>query len=102
MSQTEHIQLPKRVLGGSDAAEFSRKVQDSAAAGVTKLILDLSAVEVMNSSGLGMLVAAHSTMKRHGGTLSFLHTPEVVMKLLRMTHLETVFHFEQTNEGSQS
>ena len=104
MSQTESnnvIRLSARVLGGSDAVNFAERIRTLLADGVQKVVVDLSAVEIMNSSGLGMLVAGHSTMKRAGGTLAFYHVPDSVQNLLRMTHLDSVFLIEDDNNSQQ-
>ncbi len=104
MSQDQNtyiITLPAKVLGGSDAVNFSEHIRELVSKGTSKVTVDLSAVELMNSSGLGMLVAGHSTMKRAGGTLAFTHVPENVKGLLRMTHLDSVFLIEDDNNSQQ-
>ncbi len=93
------IHLPAKVLGGADAVTFSEHLRSLVAEGHTSVVVDLAAVEVMNSSGLGMLVAGHSTLRRAGGSLSFRNIPETVQTLLRMTHLDTVF---QLSNGTRS
>ncbi|MBL7997909.1 MAG: STAS domain-containing protein [Candidatus Kapabacteria bacterium] len=90
-ADTVSVALAENVLGGADAAEFSKHIQSLAEQGVRRVLVDMSAVRVMNSSGLGMLVAAHSTLRKFGGAVDFAAVPEKVTSLLAMTHLNTVF-----------
>ena len=96
------ISLPTNVLGGVEAVEFSNKVRTAAESGVKKLVVDMSNVEVMNSSGLGMLVAALSTMRKFGGAITFVSVPDKVMTLLKMTHLDSVFDISSSTNASDS
>lgn len=59
-------------------------------AGHTALVLDLSAVEFMDSSGLGALV---SCLKRLGarGTLSVVGAKGAVARLFQLTRMDKVF-----------
>ncbi|MFN8368372.1 MAG: STAS domain-containing protein [Candidatus Kapaibacterium sp.] len=92
------IQLGTNVLGGADAVEFSTLVRELGEKGVTTLVIDMSNVQIMNSSGLGMLVASLSTMRKFGGTVKFAAVPEKVQTLLTMTHLNSVFQMYPTTQ----
>ena len=85
------ITLDRIVLGGSDALIFSQKLNDLPAMNIRHVIVDLGSVGVINSSGLGMLVAALTTARKLGISLVLSTVPEKVMKLLEMTHLNKVF-----------
>lgn len=86
------IQLPEKVLGGGEAVEFSTLAQkylnDEQ---YSKIVVDLSAVNVMNSSGLGMLVAAYTTATKQKKSVEFVNIPDKIMSLLKMTHLDKIF-----------
>ncbi|MFN8358915.1 MAG: STAS domain-containing protein [Candidatus Kapaibacterium sp.] len=86
------IALGKQVIGGADALDFSMELRKLAEQNVPNVIVDMSAVELINSSGLGMLVSGHSTMKKSGGSLKLAAVPDKVRQLLEMTHLDTVLH----------
>lgn len=55
------------------------------------LVLDLSGVEFMDSSGLGVLVGAHKESIAHGGALIVVGPQPRVRKILKITKLEKVF-----------
>ncbi len=84
------IELFPSALGGLDAINFTDTI-NSYSAQIKLLIIDLSKVEVMNSSGLGMLVNALSNLKKQNINLYLTNVPQKVMKLLQITHLDKVF-----------
>ena len=85
------IQLKEQVLGGNDAMYFSSKLEEIATKGVNFVIADLSAVSLMNSSGLGMMVAGLSTLRKYKINFVLASVPDKVNSLLEMTHLNKVF-----------
>lgn len=85
------IELNGDVLGGPDANELHSKLRDLLAQDKKNIVLDLSKVEYMNSSGLGMLTSALSTVKNAGGTMVLAHPAERIKSLLAITKLNVVF-----------
>jgi anti-anti-sigma factor len=59
--------------------------------GVRQLVIDLSDVKVIDSSGIGMLVAAHNSLSRQGGKLSVIHASEELLDLLKAFRLDRHF-----------
>lgn len=59
--------------------------------GATQLVLDLSGVEFMDSSGLGVLVGVHKRLARIGGRLRVVGVSAPVARLLAVTGLTRVF-----------
>ncbi|MEZ5420403.1 MAG: STAS domain-containing protein [Vicinamibacterales bacterium] len=57
----------------------------------TRLILDLSHVRYMDSSGLGEMVQALTATRKQGGTLVLLSVTRRLQDLLALTRLSTVF-----------
>ncbi len=51
----------------------------------THLILDMSEVDFMDSSGLGFIMGRYALMQEIGGSLSLRNPSAVVMKMLTMT-----------------
>ncbi len=93
-SNIEHyatITLKKQVLGGNDALEFTSSLQDAKNMDLQIVAADLSNVDLINSSGLGMLVSGMSLMRKIDVQLVLIHVPDKVMKLLNVTHLDKVF-----------
>ena len=59
--------------------------------GRTNILLDLSGVTTIDSSGIGELVGSYTTVTNRGGKLKLLHLPAKLNELLHVTQLITVF-----------
>ena len=69
-------------------------------AGRIHLVLDLKDVVILDSTGIGVLVAKYLTVKRRGGTIKLLHLTDRTQRLLQITKLATVFEiFEGRARG---
>lgn len=87
------IVLNKSLLGGSEALDFQKVLNEVLASDMpSEIILDLSQVEQINSSGLGMLVAANSNIQKNKSKLTLTNLPKKVKELVRMTHLDKVLN----------
>jgi anti-sigma B factor antagonist len=89
--QVATINLKEQVLGGNDALIFTSKLEELCSKKVKFVIADLSGVELMNSSGLGMMVSGLSTLRKHEINFILASVPVRVNNLLEMTHLNNVF-----------
>ncbi len=58
--------------------------------GAGDLVLDLSAVDGIDSSGIGVLVGAHRRAGRAGRRLVVAASPPPVLRMLRLTRLDRV------------
>ncbi len=68
------------------------KVKELAAAGSKRILLNLGEVNYIDSSGIGELVSAFTTISNQGGALKLLNLTKRVKDLLQITKLYTVFH----------
>jgi anti-sigma B factor antagonist len=59
--------------------------------GQKQILLNLSRVDYIDSSGLGELVAGHVAMGKKGGQIKLLHLTHRVRELMTITKLLTVF-----------
>lgn len=85
------IELGKFVLGGNEALDFVTKLEEFSKNNVRNVIVDLSVVELMNSSGLGMLVSGLRNLRKNDSKMILSGVPQKVNNLLKMTHLDEVF-----------
>lgn len=85
------IELKGKVMGGPESAAFHETLKTSVADGHKKVILDLGDVEWMNSSGLGLLISALSTMRNAGGELKLARVTDKIESLLVITKLNSIF-----------
>jgi anti-sigma B factor antagonist len=65
---------------------------------VEALVLDLSSVRFMDSSGIGSLVALNSKIKNSGKNFYILAPSDQVRKTLELVQLLSFFHIVDTEE----
>lgn len=80
-----------RITLGEGASVFRDTVRDLVAKGDKKLLLNLSDVSYIDSSGIGEMVSGFTTVTNHGGQLKLLGLSKRVKDLLQITKLYTVF-----------
>lgn len=97
------ITLKGNVMGGPDGSKLHDTLHDLKESGKTNIVVDLSKVKFMNSSGLGMLISAMTTMRNAGGDLRLANVADRIQSLLVVTKLITVFkHFESVDDAAKS
>jgi len=85
------IDATGRITLGEGASTFRDTVRDLAGKGNKKILLNLSDVTYIDSSGIGELVSGFTTVTNHGGVLKLLGLSKRVKDLLQITKLYTVF-----------
>jgi len=97
------IEFKGNVMGGPDAVNLNEKLHELIEQEKTNIVADLSKVKFMNSSGLGMLIGALTTMRKAGGDLRIANATDKIESLLIITKLITVFkHFKSLDEAIES
>jgi len=107
MEMVEHIEneivvleLSGKIMGGPDAATLNEKLHDLVESGNTRVVADLSNVNWMNSSGLGILINALTTIRNAGGDLKLASVTDKIKSLLKITKLLTVFNTYDSTEDA--
>lgn len=59
-------------------------------------IIDLKAVESIDSAGFGALLLAYRQLKDHGVPVILTGVDEYIKSLMDMTQIDTLFEFEET------
>jgi anti-sigma B factor antagonist len=85
------ITVKGNLMGGNETDECHQTVKKLIEDGQKKLVIDLSKVKWMNSRGLGMLMACHTTISNADGMLKIAGATEKVNSLFIMTKLMTIF-----------
>ena len=97
------IQFKGNVMGGPDAVSLNQELHELIEKGKTNIVVDLGKVKFMNSSGLGMLIGALTTMKKAGGDLRIANPTDKIESLLIITKLISLFkHYETLEEAIAS
>lgn len=95
------------VLGGLVLRDGGRPLHDAVetqlARGRRRLVLDLSAVEAMDSLGIGDLIGAYTLASRQGGALKLLRPSKKIKLLMEMTALDHLFEvFSEEGDAMRS
>ena len=85
------LDLNGRITLGEGSVTLRDAVRDVLAKGSSKILLNLANVDYIDSSGIGELVSAYTTVKNAGGELKLLQLTKKVHDLLQITKLYTVF-----------
>lgn len=85
------LKLKGKLMGGEETQELHDHVRGLVADEVKNVVIDLSNVKWLNSSGLGVLMASYTTLKNNGGALKLAGVTEKVESLLVITQLVNFF-----------
>lgn len=80
-----------RITLGEGSSALRDMLRDMVSKGQKKILLNLSEVSYIDSSGIGELVSAFTTVTNQGGSLKLLGLTKRVKDLLQITKLYTVF-----------
>ncbi|MGK2859461.1 MAG: STAS domain-containing protein [Thermoanaerobaculia bacterium] len=95
----EILSLQGKITIGSGDVQLRDLIAQCLNDGKTNILLDMSAVSTIDSSGIGELVGSFTTVTNRGGRLKLLHLPGKVSDLLQVTQLITVFEVHE-NEAA--
>lgn len=70
------------------------EVRRQAEAGARRLVVDLSAVNYIDSHGIGQMVSCHTTLRSHDGEVRFAGLQQKVFRLIEITGVPRVLHFD--------
>ena len=85
------LDLSGRITLGEGSVVLRDQIRDLIGKGEKKLLLNLGDVTYIDSSGIGELVSAFTTVRNQGGELKLLNLTKKVHDLLQITKLYTVF-----------
>ena len=80
-----------RITLGEGSVTLRDAVRDALGKGTKFILLNLAEITYIDSSGIGELVSAFTTVKNAGGELKLLNLTKKVHDLLQITKLYTVF-----------
>ncbi len=98
------FQITGKFLGSIEGPAFKEKLEEMKAEGKTKVVVDLSKADFMDSSGIGTLIGALATMKKAGGDVKLASMKDRIKNLFLLTRLlGSVFEdFDSVEEAAQA
>ena len=85
------VDVAGRITLGEGASALRENIRGLVGKGNKKILLNLSDVSYIDSSGIGELVSGFTTVTNQGGVLKLLGLTKRVKDLLQITKLYTVF-----------
>ena len=94
------IDLDGRLALGGPVDEFRTRWSEELAAGNKNLILNLSTVTMVDSSGIGTMIRCHSAVSAAGGKLKVIGANGTVRKAFAVTRLDKIFEFHDSEASA--
>ncbi len=95
------LDISGKLMGGPpDSEEFKKKIYSLLDREIPNVVIDMSEIKRMNSSGLGILISALTSVRSRGGNLKLAAVDELMEGILVMTKLDTIFEIYETSEGA--
>jgi anti-sigma B factor antagonist len=82
------------------APEFSQRLNDAISAGTHGVVIDMSQVEFIDSTGLSVLLNGLRRVTRSDGRLALVVTNPTVLRLFEITKLDSTFDIQPTVEAA--
>jgi anti-sigma B factor antagonist len=82
------------------APALDAAIGDVLGGGVVEIVIDLNAVTFLDSSGLGVLIAANKRVLASNGSLKLVCDREMILKVFRITRLVDVFRIYDSLDGA--
>jgi anti-anti-sigma factor len=103
MSKTVKIVQPTGILDGINANQLRRDIVDFVEKGADIILVDLRDIDLMNSTGLGALVATLKTVNSAGRQLFLCAPSDQVRLIFELTKMNRIFKiFSSRDEFEQN
>ena len=89
------LDISGRITLGEGNVILREIVRDLAEKGAKAIVLNLGEVQYVDSSGIGELVKAHTTIRNQGGQLKLTNLNKRVHDLFELTRLSAVFDIQK-------
>lgn len=94
------VDFSGKITLGEGSALLRRTIRELIEKGRRKILLDLGDVDYIDSSGIGELVSAYTTVRSASGELKLLRLTKRVKDLLQITRLYTVFDVQSEENAA--
>lgn len=100
MGSTIVLEMQGDIIGAAESSTLMDLLHDLLEGGHKHIVIDLSQVSSMNSSGLGTLINALQVMRQNGGDLKLCGISQKVRTIFSITKLISVFDIHATVEDA--
>lgn len=97
------LDLSGKIMGGDDFDLFNGTIKQLMSEGKVDILLNMSKVKWINSTGLGLIVSAYTTLVKSGGRMKIAEVSDRIDNILNVTQLELIFEtFEKEDKALES
>jgi anti-sigma B factor antagonist len=97
------LDLKGRIIAGDEVGTFRTAIERLSEAGQPKIILNLHAVDYIDSMGLGTMVMCYTRLQKIGGVAKLSQLNRRNLELLLLTKIDTIFEvFDDETEAVNS
>lgn len=99
--ETEAIVKPGGDVVAARADEIRAALRGAVHEGARQLTLDLAGVSMVDSTGLGLMIAAHNSLRKVGGHFAIRHASADIFDLLRSMRMHQHFSVSSDEAGAK-
>ena len=92
------LSLAGRLMMGEECRQLQQAVEESIQQGIKNIVVDLSHLEGIDSTGAGILVVCNGKLQKVQGSLRIAGTQGIVHETLTMIHVDRLVPFFPTAE----
>lgn len=97
------IEMTGKLMMGNDSRQVEWMVGELVGAGVKRMVFDLSRLDGIDSTGVGIIVVCHARLQKAAGTLRIAGATGIVLDTLQMTHVNRIVPiFPSVEEAEQN
>jgi anti-sigma B factor antagonist len=90
------FQLKGNLIGETDGVPITESFSEQLGKGITQFVIDLSELQHINSTGLGVLITLLTKARKVGGEVNLANPSDYIKNLLLITKLNTIFKIHST------
>lgn len=98
--ETAILELEGRLALGAPVEEFRARWTEALADGARDVVVVLNRVTMVDSSGIGTMIRCHSAVSANGGKLKLVGANSTVRQAFKVTRLDKVFEFHESEEAA--
>lgn len=97
------LELKGKLVGGPLSGRVNQTLNNLLDQGKKNIVVDLSGVTYLNSSGMGILISGYSKVKDNGGALKLANLTGKIKGVITMTKLNRIFEiYNSVDEAVKS
>ena len=92
------LTLQGEFVGGDETDDLREALESESKEGTTRLLIDLKGASYLNSTALGVLIAAHTNFTKRGARIGLASLSANIKNIFVITKLTLVFQIYETRQ----